>query len=409
MEAPTANDSEKGDFDVERVKRAAEALIGDWERQGGTLRRRQVDRTLDRRHLRADECLAVIEMIAEHGIQIEDDLPVDPDLEKQKKRSAYYSDALTALMSDPRTAQLLTAEEEVVLGRAMDLARRARLAVENSEITLTSEVEDILQRGESARERMILSNLRLVVDIAFRYRQLASLPMEDLVHEGIFGLMKAVTKFDHTKGFKFSTYATWWIRQTITRAIADKGELIRLPVHVVERIHRLRRAQRVLNRVLGGRAPTLRELSEELGWDIETVQFLRDIAKFMPVSISQPLGDDETLTVADTLISDEPTPDDLIESVDMAEIVTKVLKELPVREQKIIRMRFGIGDDRDKTLEEIGQMFGVTRERIRQIEAKALKKLANPVRSKRLGQLIGRFDSADDPNPLNQKGESERE
>lgn len=397
MDSPAEDQAANAELDPEKVRRAAEALRGDWDRQGGNLNRRQVDRTFDRRHLRPDECLAVLDILADAGIQIADDLPLEIDLDSPNRRSAYFGDTLTALMSDPRTSQLLSAEEEVSLGRAIDLARKTKIAISESSLTKSPETGQILRRGDLARERMILSNLRLVVNLAFKYRQVTGLALEDLVHEGIFGLMRAVAKFDHTKGFKFSTYATWWIRQSISRAIADTDDLVRLPVHVVEKVHRLRRAQRVLQRVLDGKTPSVHQLGDELGWDIETVQFLREISRYIPVSINQPLGEDESFTLADTLVAEEPGPAELTEAENMAAIVANVLAELTPREAKVIRMRFGIAGFRDMTLEEIGQQFGLTRERIRQIEAKALKKLAHPVRSRLLGQLLGRFEEAAPP------------
>ncbi len=284
---------------------------------------------------------------------------------------------------------LLTNEEEVRLARAIARSRIAsRRLRSNGHHTsgavakLESEIED----GRLAREHLIKANTRLVVSIAKKYMG-RGVPFLDLIQEGNLGLMKSVEKFNHKLGFRFSTYATWWIRQTITRAIADQGRTIRVPVHMNDRIRRLYKATRELEQSLG-RQPTAEEIALDLGVDTEQVEWMLKVS-WRPMSLEQPVGEEEDNEFG-SFIEDENAPSPTQAALDnlLKEKIEQVLSTLAPREQRILRLRFGLVNGKCYTLEEVGQKFGLTRERIRQIEARALRRLRHPRRSRQLKDYL---------------------
>ncbi len=316
------------------------------------------------------------EYLGDHGVELvgdsEDDDPPAKDMEKNEEEfdlndlsvppGVKINDPVRMYLKEIGRVNLLSAEDEV------NLALR------------------IEQGDEEAKRRLAEANLRLVVSIAKRYVGRGMLFL-DLIQEGNMGLIKAVEKFDYRKGFKFSTYATWWIRQAITRAIADQARTIRIPVHMVETINKLVRVQRQLLQDLG-REPTPEEIGEDMDLSPEKVREILKIAQ-EPVSLETPIGEEDDSHLGDFIEDHEATsPSDHAAYELLKEQLEDVLDTLTDREENVLRLRFGLDDGRTRTLEEVGKVFGVTRERIRQIEAKALRKLRHPSRSKRLKDFL---------------------
>jgi len=296
------------------------------------------------------------------------------------------SDPVRLYLNEIGRSPLLTAQQEVELSMQMEAGRRAEARLDDEDETLGGDDKAFLSHeieiGETAHKQLVQSNLRLVVALARRYvgRGMALL---DLIQEGNVGLMRAVERFDYRRGFKFSTYATWWIRQSISRAIADQGRTIRMPIHVLDSVNKLTRVQRELTQV-HGRAPTLDELAVELGLDTRRVAELRRIA-LDTVSLEAPVGEGEDGTLADMVVDPEvEAPIDAASFVSLQDQLAEVLEGLGDREREVLIMRFGLADGRARTLGEVGAYFNVTRERIRQLELKALAKLRHPDKSEKL-------------------------
>ncbi len=314
--------------------------------------------------LEQDEMEEVLKAISDSGIKINEDVVVMGDDEEMEKlmSQVYVDDPVKMYLKDIGKVPLLTQEQEIELAKRMT------------------------EGDEDAKRQLSESNLRLVVSIAKRYVGRGMLFL-DLIQEGNFGLMKAVEKFDYTKGFKFSTYSTWWIRQSITRAIADQARTIRIPVHMYETIHKQRKVTRELFQQLG-REPSVDEIAKAMNVPVEKVIDIQKISQDT-VSLDTPVGEEEDSTLG-TFIQDENaiSPADSASIMMLKEQLMEVLATLTPREQKVIMLRYGIEDGHTRTLEDVGREFSVTRERIRQIEAKALKKLRQPSRSKKLKDYV---------------------
>lgn len=301
------------------------------------------------------------------------------------------SDPVRLYLNEIGRYPLLTAQQEVELAMRMESGRKA-LARLNGEEPMDDDDRAFLKHeveiGEGAHHQLVQSNLRLVVALARRYVG-RGMSLLDLIQEGNVGLMRAVERFDYRRGFKFSTYATWWIRQAISRAMADQGRTIRMPIHVLDAVNKLTRAQRELTQTLG-RSPTLDELAEDLDMEVTRVGELRRIAQDT-VSLETPVGEDEDGTLGD-LVEDHDSlaPADVATFVSLQDQLSEALEGLNERERQVLVMRFGLADGRTRTLEEVGAHFNVTRERIRQLETKALAKLRHPDKS---GKLEGFLES----------------
>jgi RNA polymerase primary sigma factor len=288
-----------------------------------------------------------------------------------------HDEALEHYLHEIRQVPLLTAAEEMVLGRAVAEGQVARQRLLTKQSVELSRVELLkrCQRGDVARARLIEANLRLVVSIAKRYLGYG-LPLLDLIQEGNLGLMRAVEKFDYRRGFKFSTYATWWIRQSVGRAVMDQARVIRLPVHLQERLRRLERAERALVQDLG-REIDEQELADSLDMTVEEIQAMRRYAEAI-TSLDAPVGTEEDATVGDLVAAPDAPLEEAVEVDERRQVIEGMLDGLLPREAVVLRLRFGFEDDRRWTLEEIGARIGVTRERARQIESEALVKLRHP-------------------------------
>lgn len=315
-------------------------------------------------NLNPDEIEEVLKKITDSGIKVNEDVIIPEDDEEMEKlmSQVYVDDPVKMYLKDIGKVPLLTQEQEIELAKRM------------------------AEGDEDAKRQLSESNLRLVVSIAKKYVGRGMLFL-DLIQEGNFGLMKAVEKFDYTKGFKFSTYSTWWIRQSITRAIADQARTIRIPVHMFETINKQRKVTRDLFQQLG-REPSVEEISKAMGIPVEKVVEIQKISQDT-VSLDTPVGEEEDSTLG-TFIQDENavSPADSASIMMLKEQLMEVLATLTPREQKVIMLRYGIEDGHTRTLEDVGKEFSVTRERIRQIEAKALKKLRQPSRSKKLRDYV---------------------
>jgi RNA polymerase primary sigma factor len=299
-------------------------------------------------------------------------------------------DTVGMYLKEMSRVPLLTVEEELDLAIRIVKGRQARQEkiklAGRQNAARRSQLETVIEEGQRAREHLIKANTRLVVSIAKRYmgRGIAFL---DLIQEGNLGLMKAVEKYDHTRGFRFSTYATWWIRQTITRAISDQARTIRVPVHMIDRIRQLYRANHDLEQKLG-RQPTIEELAEYVDLSVQRVQWIMRVS-WQPLSLESPVGDEEDSELGQFIEDDvSPTPMQSAYQSMLKDKLEEILSTLSPREARVLRLRFGLDDGTIYTLEEVGQKFGLTRERIRQIEGRALRQLRHPKRATQLKDYL---------------------
>ncbi|EJU19260.1 MULTISPECIES: RNA polymerase sigma factor RpoD [Mogibacterium] len=370
----------------ERVEQAVEEIMKLSENTGNEITLAEIGEHLSKIKLNKDQIDEVYDLVEKNGISIvdtrepngnelddvedEDDSADgvvlknngEIDVDATVPKSLPTDDAVRMYLKEIGKVPLLTGEQERELAIRME------------------------QGDEDAKKKLCESNLRLVVSIAKRYLN-RGLSFLDLIQEGNLGLIKAVDKFDYTKGYKFSTYATWWIRQAITRSIADQARTIRIPVHMVETINKLIRISRQLLQELG-REPTSEEIAKEMGITVEKVREIKKISQD-PVSLETPIGEEEDSHLGDFIPDDDvPAPVEAAAYSMLKEQLMEVLDTLSEREKKVLMLRFGLEDGRPRTLEEVGKEFNVTRERIRQIEAKALRKLRHPSRSKKLRDYL---------------------
>lgn len=353
-------------------------------RQRGFLTVSEVQQELEEAEAAPEAFERAVDLLRTHGIELTED-ETDHDHGLSESDEVWVSDPVRMYLNDIGRYRLLTAQEEVELSMAFEAGLKASAQLEKED-ELSPEDRAILvataRRGELAQKRLVESNLRLVVSIARRYvgRGMALL---DLFQEGNLGLMRAVERFDYRRGFRFSTYATWWIRQSITRAIADQGRNIRMPIHIVDTINKLTRARRDLAQSYG-REPTPEELSRELDLPVDRLAELTRIAQDT-ISLETPVGEEDESTLADFVEDlDAQVPADAATFRLLQENLALALEGLNPREREVLIMRFGLADGRMRTLEEVGDHFKVTRERIRQLETKALAKLRHPEKAKNL-------------------------
>lgn len=346
-----------------------------------------------------EEYLTTIEeSLHEYGIELLESAPPPEDEANEDigDETPIYDltgidsdDTISLYLREVSAIPLLTAEEEVQLAKRFERGCKAReeLARNNGHNPAERErLEQLVQDGEEARHHLIRANSRLVISLAKKYMG-QGVPFLDLIQEGNMGLMRAVEKFDYRRGYKFSTYATWWIRQSITRAIADQGRTIRVPVHMNDRIRRLYRASHQLEQKLG-RTPTPEEIARELDLPPHKVNWMLRVSQ-RPLSLEKPVGEEKDSELGD-FIEDEytPPPAEMASQRLLREEIENVLTALSPREARVLKLRFGLTDGRSHTLKEVGEKFGVTRERIRQIEAEALQRLRHPNRSGRLRDYL---------------------
>ena len=363
-------------------------------RERGTVTAADITSALDAADIPVDAFDNVVRLLTDEGIEIvdppaEETADVPRDVPADTSHRAGTGDLVRIYLREIGRVPLLTAHDEVELAKSIEAGLFAEEKLQGGFPVLDAhgaELDELAADGLRAKQRLIEANLRLVVSIAKRYigRGLVFL---DLIQEGNLGLIRAVEKFDYTKGYKFSTYATWWIRQAITRAIADQARTIRIPVHMVETINKMARVQRQMHQDLG-REATPEEIAAEMGLSPDRVAEIQRIAQ-EPVSLQSPIGEEDSDLGDFIEDADAVVPIEAAAFIMLQDQLEQILDTLSPREQKIIQLRFGLMDGHPRTLEEVGREFGVTRERIRQIESKTLAKLRHPSRAQMLREYLG--------------------
>lgn len=387
----------------DKSERALQVLLDDWARQKSPLDIAQVERVVSRRGLTPAEYLNLYISLQERNAldggpkdasvslegppedlddYVDDESSEPPTVDGAPRNSERETSAEEDFPREFAFADhdLLTHDQEIELGRAIRVGAKLTRALADKSITKTDQVAALISRAYEAKERLILCNIRLVIRVAYPYSSLSTLDLDDLLQEGIIGLMKAADKYDPELGYKFSTYATWWIRQRIMRAMTDLGTTIRFPVHVEENLRKLRKAIKVLSRFNDGHRPSLRQLEDELHWPKEQLHFFLDLLSQRYVPIDRPKDDDDGPSIGDTLPSADPSPADIVMEIDRAKIVRRALSGLTEKQRKVLWLRFGLDGRGRRTLQQIGDVFGLTRERVRQIEAQGIKNLRRDLR-----------------------------
>jgi RNA polymerase primary sigma factor len=384
-----------------KVEKVISDLLDDYERQGNVLKQSQIDRIFDKRDIGTKESLYIYAELANNGVEITIDKLVDNECvinadetcvdevdDNENVRDSNNHDILQSLRISLDKYKLLNADEEIRLGRAIYLGKKASESLKSGEIVNTQEIEDCQKRAVESRQRLIMSNMRLVMHIANHYNTITGLDYLDLIQEGTIGLIRAVEKFDYSLELRFSTYATWWIRQSITRALADKASLIRLPVHMIEKHNKFLRARKHLENLRQGESITLEDISKELGWDLENTYKISQLSMLIPLSLDMKYNDDGDSTLLETTESHIPDAATLYSKYEMEYLIYEMLGTLKEQEADVLMRRYGLFNGIDETLESIGIDYNVTRERIRQIEIKALRKMAHPARSNKLKAFV---------------------
>ncbi len=399
LEKDTGSVSEEGQMEPSPIER-----LLDLGRSQGYVTYDDVMEAVPEAELNIEQLEDALAALIEMGIEISDAELEEPVAEQEERRrpdsvastaadidlsAIDIDDSISLYLKEIGRIPLLTAEQEVSLAKRMEAGRNAKRRLGNSRNLSLEERKNlsaVVRDGQAAHEHLIKANSRLVVSVAKKYVG-RGVPFLDLIQEGNIGLIRAVKKFDYRRGYKFSTYATWWIRQAVTRAIADQGRTIRVPVHMYEQINRLARVSRQLVQELG-RDPTMEEIAEELGVSPKKVERTIKVSQ-RPLSLEMPVGEEDDSFLGDFIEdSDAPSPTDQASQQLLRDQIEDIFVSLTPREVRILQLRFGLVDGYSYTLEEVGRKFGVTRERIRQIEAQALGRLRHPSRSRRLRDFL---------------------
>lgn len=399
LEKDTGSVSEEGQMEPSPIER-----LLDLGRSQGYVTYDDVMEAVPEAELNIEQLEDALAALIEMGIEISDAELEEPVAEQEERKrpdsvasvaadidlsAIDIDDSISLYLKEIGRIPLLTAEQEVSLAKRMEAGRNAKRRLGNSRSLSLEERKNlsaVIKDGQAAHEHLIKANSRLVVSVAKKYVG-RGVPFLDLIQEGNIGLIRAVKKFDYRRGYKFSTYATWWIRQAVTRAIADQGRTIRVPVHMYEQINRLARVSRQLVQELG-RDPTVEEIAAELGVSPKKVERTIKVSQ-RPLSLEMPVGEEDDSFLGDFIEdSDAPSPTDQASQQLLRDQIEDIFVSLTPREVRILQLRFGLVDGYSYTLEEVGRKFGVTRERIRQIEAQALGRLRHPSRSRRLRDFL---------------------